>query len=165
MENPFREYLEGDDVVTGVGLMRMESDGKPHLVAHILADYGSSEFYDRFFEKEWNQDLAFQGGFICRRLSDVLFRVETIAQFEASCEKDGETHVLKGPCFYIDCDSKKDDMDRFVEVATKNSTWLLHLMVGKYSYISALAWPDGQVLWRHKRDRVDVTMTGERSEL
>jgi len=165
MENPFREYLDGDDVVTGVGLMRTEDKGQVHLVAHVLVDYGATGPYTELFEKDWDGDPAFKAGFIYRRMSDVMLRVESVAQFESSCEKGGETHLLRGPCFYTDCASTKPDVDRFVETAEKNGIWILHLISGKHSYISAVTWPDGRVAWRRKRDRVDITMTDERSKL
>lgn len=162
MDNPFREYLDGDDVKTAVGLMRMDGNGTLDMVAHVLVDYGDSKFYVDFFEKDWERDHAFNSGFLFRRLADDKLRVESLSQFGASCEKEGETHVLSGPCFYTDCNSVKPDIDRFIETAEKVGIWILHLMAGKHSYISSVVWPDGRVVWRHKRDRVNIVITDER---
>ena len=161
MPDFLKEHIDGSDVTTIVGIAIVENThGQQMHVPTVVADYAGSPEWEAWIEDAWENDPVFRESVTLMIDPDGTIHVESVVKQRLEAYKDGETHVLESPAYWVKAEPNEGS-PKFR--AALQTAWVFHVMTSKFSFIRAFSYPEGIQLMRLRKERMDIQVrnTGE----
>jgi len=154
-EEAIQRFIDGDDVVTQIGVGAFETPhGKlPYATAIVLysklKDLAEREAYTRLFEEAWDRDEFIDGFGVVQTAPG---KMTVSSKKRSSMTSVGaEVRFVEAPIFYTDFENSPEFVTLFFETAEKTSYWILHLETTLASYIFIVDYPSGRIISKIRR--------------